>query len=123
MSDARRQFLDGQKGTPAWGALNDALAAAKVLPVPAMVKAASPKPAPCSAKIQAEAVESRAAAESRVNQPSWSITSATAEAKHIAKMNRLAMAPRDDPTESCGGHAKASRRCWYGVGDVDPRPA
>jgi hypothetical protein len=49
--------------------------------VPATVKVASPKPAPYSAKIQAEAVESRGAADDRVNQASWSITSATAEAR------------------------------------------
>ena len=90
---------NAQKGNPAWGALNGGLAAAKDLPVPAKVKVASPKPAPCAAKIQAEAADARAAAEGRVNQASWSITSATAEARHITTMTRAsAPAAVDDAT-------------------------
>ncbi len=90
---------NAQKGNPAWGVLNTALSAAKALPVPAKVKVACPKPAACSATIQAEAVGSRTAAETRVNQSSWSITSATAEAKHIATMTRASVpAAVDDAT-------------------------
>ena len=45
-----------------------------------------PKPATCSTQAQVAAAHARATADSRVNHPSWSITSATAEAKHIATM-------------------------------------
>jgi ATP-dependent helicase/nuclease subunit A len=90
---------NAQKGNPAWGALNAALAAAKELAVPATGKVASPKPAACSATVQAEAGEARATAAGRVNQPSWSITSATAEVKHIATMTAASVpAATDDAT-------------------------
>jgi ATP-dependent helicase/nuclease subunit A len=74
----------GNKGKPAWGVLNDNLGAAKELPVPATVKVASSKPTTTTAKAQAEALAARVAAGGGVNSPSWSITSVTAEAKHIA---------------------------------------
>jgi ATP-dependent helicase/nuclease subunit A len=90
---------NAQKGNPAWGALNGGLTAAKDLPVPAKVKVGSPKPAPWAAKIQAQASDARAAAEGRVNQASWSITSATAEARHVTTMTRAsASAAVDDAT-------------------------
>ena len=88
-----------QKGTPAWGALSAYLGAAKELPVPANVKVASSKPATSSAKAQAEALAARVTADGRVNTPSWSITSVTAEAKHVAKMTATAdPASTDDAT-------------------------
>ena len=74
------------KGKPAWGVLNDNLAAAKELPMPATVSVGSPKPPTTPAKTQAEALAARVAANDEVNSPSWSITSVTAEAKHIATM-------------------------------------
>jgi ATP-dependent helicase/nuclease subunit A len=74
------------KGNPAWGVLNDNLGAAKELPVPATVKVASSKPATTTAKAQAEALAARISADGRVTTPSWSITSVTAEAKHVARM-------------------------------------
>jgi ATP-dependent helicase/nuclease subunit A len=75
-----------QKGKPAWGVLNSALGSAKELPVPATVKLQSPKASTCSPQEQADALACRVMADGRVNTPSWSITSVTAEAKHIAKM-------------------------------------
>jgi len=83
---------------PAWGVLDAAMGSAKELPVPLKVKVGSPKPATCSTQAQAAAAGRRADADSRVNQPSWSITSATAEAKHIGKMAARAPVASDDPT-------------------------
>ena len=83
---------------PAWGVLDAAMGSAKELPVPLKVKVGSPKPATCSTQAQAAAAGRRADADSRVNQPSWSITSATAEAKHIGKMAARVPAASDDPT-------------------------
>ena len=81
--------------TPAWGVLNPFLATAKELPVPAAVSVAPPDPASCSPEVQSAARASRAAAHEAVNQASWSITSVTAEAKHITRMT-----PAPEPTES-----------------------
>jgi ATP-dependent helicase/nuclease subunit A len=87
------------KGTPAWGALNAALDRAKELPVPARVEVAAPAPSVCSLEAQAEAHGARLAADTRVNQPTWSIASVTAEAKHIAAMTRRAQPVAEgDPT-------------------------
>ena len=104
------------KGNPAWGALNSTLAAAAELPVPATMTAASPMPAVCSAQAQADAALARAAADSRVNQPSWSITSATADARHIATMTASVPAAADDATrvvaEDTPSHRADAGMAW-----------
>jgi ATP-dependent helicase/nuclease subunit A len=78
------------KGTPAWGALNGALAGVPELPVPASVSAPALAVPSCSASAQQEAETARAAAHANAVVPSWSITSVTAEARHVAKMARAA---------------------------------
>jgi ATP-dependent helicase/nuclease subunit A len=89
----------GNARSPAWGLLDAALASAEELPIPAKVQVASPKPATCTVKEQAAAADARAVAESSVNHPSWSITSATAEARHIGKIATPSATPAgDDPT-------------------------
>jgi ATP-dependent helicase/nuclease subunit A len=75
-----------QKGTAAWGPLNNFLSSAKELVVPAAVSVMSSKPANCSEQAQVEAHVARNNAQRAVTPASWSITSVTAEAKHIAKM-------------------------------------
>ena len=107
----------GQKGTPAWGVINGALGAAKELPVPATVKVASPKPESCSTMAQIAALQAREAADSRVNAPSWSITSVTAEVKHIAKMAvAVDSAAADDATrvvaEGTPSHRADAGMAW-----------
>jgi len=88
-----------RKGTPAWGTLNGFLKDAKELPVPKTVAVAQNKPLDCAAKAQAEAHAVRVGAHDGLRQPSWSITSVTAEARHISKMARAAEpAAEDDPT-------------------------
>ena len=89
------------KGTPAWGVLNDFLAPAKELAGSAQ-RAASPVRSRRSARVRrrlTRAAARRGARDGRVNAASWSITSVTAEAHHIAKMTAHgATAAADDPT-------------------------
>jgi ATP-dependent exoDNAse (exonuclease V) beta subunit len=51
-----------------------------------------------SVAAQAEAAASLSVSHDRVAQPSWSIASATAEARHVVKVSRTADAAADDPT-------------------------
>ncbi|MBA2305388.1 MAG: UvrD-helicase domain-containing protein [Acidobacteria bacterium] len=89
-----------QKGTAAWGLLNGFLDSATELAIPATVSVTSPKPANCSIRGQSEAQAARTRAQDAVTPPSWSITSVTAEAKHIAKMTGAAEpAESDDATQ------------------------
>ena len=78
----------GQKGTPAWGVLNSFLAKAPELQIPTLAPARPPKVLDCSTGAQAHAAAAMASSHDRVRQPSWSITSVTAEARHIATMTR-----------------------------------
>jgi ATP-dependent helicase/nuclease subunit A len=82
------------KGTPAWNVLDAFLGNAKELPVVGAVAVPPVAPADCSPDAQSAAASSRAAAHAAVNQPSWSITSVTAEAKHVKRMT-----PAPEPTE------------------------
>ncbi|MBA3231798.1 MAG: PD-(D/E)XK nuclease family protein, partial [Acidobacteria bacterium] len=80
------RFAGSGRKNPAWGALDDHLSAAKELAIPKAAIAAEPRPLTCSAKAQADYHGARESADATVNQPSWSITSVTADAKHIARM-------------------------------------
>jgi ATP-dependent helicase/nuclease subunit A len=106
-----------QKGTTAWGVLNTFLVNATELTVPTAVSAVAPKPGSSSAKVQAEARAVRSAAEDAVEPASWSITSVTAEAKHIAKMTGAPeAAPADDATrvvaEDTPSHRADAGMAW-----------
>ena len=113
------------KGKPAWGVLNQALAAAKELPLPKAVKAVILAPAACSTKAQGAALAARVTAESAAAEASWSIASVTAEAKHIAKMVEAAEpVSADDATRVVAqDSAQSPRRRRDGLGDADPRAA
>ena len=74
------------RGNAAWGVLNPALAGAMELAVPASVSVPAVRALACSIEVQAEAHAAFATAEAVVTQPSWSITSVTAEARHVARM-------------------------------------
>ena len=77
-------------------------------------RARSRQRAPPEAQAEARA---RTVADGRVNQPSWSITSATAEAKHIAKMIRAALPPRLTTRRASWRRtrpATAPTRAWRG---------
>ena len=84
------------RSEPAWDALNDFLDTAKELPVPSSVSAAPVAVLDCSRL--AEATAALLVVHDRVVQPSWSVTSVTAEAHHIARMTRVADFTADDPT-------------------------
>ena len=83
----------------AWGKLAPFLAGAAELPVPADVTTTPTPVLGCDAATQAVAERRRLEAHDRVNVPSWSITSATAEAHHIAQMTRAVEASPDDPSK------------------------
>ena len=87
------------RGAAAWEALASGLGAAKELPVPPEAIASSIQVMHYAVATQAEADAARAAAHDLIKQSSWSITSATAEAKHIAKLSRPADGAADDPTD------------------------
>jgi ATP-dependent helicase/nuclease subunit A len=89
----------GKNGKPAWGLLNDHLATARELPKPRKVDAPVVHPLDVSARAQAAAEAQRTTAHDAVRGPSWSITSVTAEARHIARMTRSAEPSADDPSK------------------------
>ena len=99
----------GNQTLKAWGVLNDFLGSAKKLPVPPSAIAAVVKPLDTSTNCQAEWNANLIAAHDRVRQGSWSITSVTAEARHIARMTRAADATADDPTKVVGTDTPAHR--------------
>ncbi len=87
----------GKKGVAAWAALESFLRNGKELPIPATVTSAAAPVQDYSVASQAEANAALVVSYDRVKQPSWSITSATEESRHIAKMTRTAEAAADDP--------------------------
>jgi ATP-dependent helicase/nuclease subunit A len=76
------------KGTPAWGVLNAFLDDAKELSVPSSTSFRSSNVAAADATTRAHAVAAIEGSHERARQPSWSISSVTAEARHIARMTR-----------------------------------
>src|SRR4029077_3636760 len=85
--------------SPAWGVLNTFLAGALELTVPPSVTVAPVVPLDCTSAMQIAASNRQASAHSLVNQPSWQVTSVTAEARHIARMTRSFDASADDPSK------------------------
>jgi ATP-dependent helicase/nuclease subunit A len=81
------------RSTPAWDMLAPFLQSASELAIPPPAPAAAVPVPDCSLTVQVEAEAARTEAHARAKAPSWSITSVTAEARHIAKMARAA-----DPT-------------------------
>jgi ATP-dependent exoDNAse (exonuclease V) beta subunit len=92
------RFSGSGRRTAAGGVLDDHLSAAKELPIPKTVTVTEPRPLTCSAKAQAEYDGAREAAGAAVNQPSWSITSVTAESKLASRMPAAEPAAADDGT-------------------------
>jgi ATP-dependent helicase/nuclease subunit A len=88
-----------QPGDGAWGKLNAFLGKARELSVPARVSVPALVALDCTMVAQTAAEDHRAQAHARVNQPSWSVTSVTEEARHIARMTRSVDASSDDPSK------------------------
>jgi ATP-dependent helicase/nuclease subunit A len=82
-----------------WGVLGSFLTKSSELTVPATVTVAPAIPLESGSAIQAAAAQTRELAHARVNRPSWSATSVTAEARHIARMTRSVEASADDPSK------------------------
>jgi ATP-dependent exoDNAse (exonuclease V) beta subunit len=88
-----------KKDDGAWAKLAPFLANAEELTVPKRVSAPKPKKADLSALTRTKAADRRHAAHRVATTASWSVTSVTAEARHVLKMTRVAELPAaDDPT-------------------------
>jgi ATP-dependent helicase/nuclease subunit A len=88
----------GWKGR-AWAALDPFLGHAAELPIPKNVTAPGVKKADVSDATRDKAARNRLTAHDRAKEPSWSIASVTAEARHIVKMTRVSEPiAADDPT-------------------------
>lgn len=85
--------------TPAWGVLNNFLARAIELSIPSSVSVPPMAPLDCTTEVRIAAANSQTAAHSVVNQPSWEVTSVTAEARHVARMTRSVATSDDDPSK------------------------
>jgi ATP-dependent helicase/nuclease subunit A len=93
-----RWAKNGGGGVRAWEAFTPFLSGVPELAVPAKVSAPAAQPADLSAAANTQAFAMRAAAHDRARVPSWSATSVTAEARHIAKIARSVDGEMDDPT-------------------------
>jgi ATP-dependent helicase/nuclease subunit A len=88
----------GTNAAAAWGVLNGFLTGVPELPVPAHAAAPMALLLDTSSAARTVAETTRAAGHGAVTQASWSITSVTAEAHHVARMVRSAEPAADDPT-------------------------
>jgi ATP-dependent helicase/nuclease subunit A len=89
----------GNANNCAWRVLDGFLGQARELSVPPSVTAPAVVPEDCSMAAQTAAAETREKRHARVNRPSWSVTSVTEEARHIARMTRSVDASADDPSK------------------------
>jgi ATP-dependent helicase/nuclease subunit A len=85
--------------SPAWGALNDFLAAAVELPVPLAVSSSPVSPLESGKALLFDVVEQQREAQLRARTGSWEVKAATAEARHIARIVRSAAVAEDDPSK------------------------
>jgi ATP-dependent helicase/nuclease subunit A len=99
----------GKDSQKSWDVFDGYLANAKELPPALVVAPPHVEPLDCSTDAQAQAIASCIAAQARLLEASWSITSVTAEARHIARMTRTADASVDDPTKVVGTDTPAHR--------------
>ncbi|MEP7310497.1 MAG: UvrD-helicase domain-containing protein [Acidobacteriota bacterium] len=83
----------------AWCVLDDSLKQAGELSVSAAVHVPAVALEDCSMGAETAAADAREKAHARVHQPSWTVTSVTAEARHIARMTRSVDASADDPSK------------------------
>jgi ATP-dependent helicase/nuclease subunit A len=93
-----RWASSGGGGVRAWEAFAPFLNGVPELPVPAKVSAPATQLTDLSAAANTLASMLRDAGHERARVPSWSATSVTAEAPHIAKIARSAESDMDDPT-------------------------
>jgi len=92
-----------------WGSFAQFLASVPELPVPAKVAMPAAQPPKISVASRAGASAQREFAHGHAREATWSVTSVTAEAKHIAKMARPIDAMPDDPTQVVTADTPARR--------------
>jgi ATP-dependent helicase/nuclease subunit A len=106
----------GNLNNPAWGVLNDFLQQAPELALPSLIRVSPVEPLDCGSDIQAAAENARAASHAVAIQPSWSITSVTAEARQIVHMVRFVETAPDDPskvlTSDTPSHRADAGQAW-----------
>jgi ATP-dependent helicase/nuclease subunit A len=96
-------------GDGPWGKLNAFLGKARELSVPASVSVPPVMALDCTTVSQTAAEAHRAQAHARVNQPSWSVTSITEKARHVARMTRSVEALPDDPSKVVAADTSSHR--------------
>ncbi len=89
----------GNANNAAWRVLDAFLGQTRELSVPTAVTAPGVASQDCSMAAQTAAADVREKAHARVNRPSWSVTSVTEEARHVARMTRSVDASADDPSK------------------------
>jgi ATP-dependent helicase/nuclease subunit A len=95
--------------SPAWGVLNDFLAQASELPVPSTASVARVLPLNCNNALVTAAAGRQAEAHSVALDPSWRVTSVTAEARHIARMAGSIKFSADDPSKVLAADSQSHR--------------
>jgi ATP-dependent helicase/nuclease subunit A len=91
------RWSGNQKWQP-WGALHDASASVPELSVPNLPSTPTVAPLDCADATRLAGAAARHASHARARQASWLVTSATEEARHVARMTRSADPAADDPT-------------------------
>jgi ATP-dependent helicase/nuclease subunit A len=99
----------GKTPYPAWGVLNDFLGQADEVSVPASVCISAHEPLDCRRATEAAAESVRSKLQQAVVQPSWAITSVTAEARQIVRLTRSVEVVSDDPSKVVTADTPAHR--------------
>jgi ATP-dependent helicase/nuclease subunit A len=99
----------GNQKRQAWGVLNDFLTDANELAVPRQQAPPQVTPLDCSVEEQVSAATSRVSANETARKPSWTMTSVTSEAQHIARMTRAEDTEPDDATSVVSTDTPAHR--------------
>ena len=103
------RYAGQSRSKRAWTAFDPWLTAAAALEIPSHVNPAVERRIDLSDVALAHAATAREASFAAVLTPSWSITSVTAEARHISRVVRRAEGAVDDPTTTISQDAPAHR--------------
>jgi ATP-dependent helicase/nuclease subunit A len=95
--------------TPAWGVLNDFLTQASELPIQTSPYVPPVSPLDCNNALIVAATSRQVAAHLVAVDPSWRVTSVTAEARHIARMAGSLKFAADDPTKVLAADSPSHR--------------
>jgi ATP-dependent helicase/nuclease subunit A len=89
-----------QLRTPAWDVLNSFMADALELSIPPTISVSPVTPLDCSTAMQTAAADWQTKAHALVRKASWTVTSVTAEARHITGITRSFAVSEDDPSKA-----------------------